>query len=207
TNANLPNDRIVLIVPLLPQNKKLDLHPFVDENSVHFSDLTAFTDKILKVNNDQILYVNRLLERLSSSNLELVYVNLGTGNIAIIFNSLAQVNDTNTLLGLLFSWGMDLESLGAEIKAPDDQNAICNDNVYDNSLISYKGSFSLNSHQILSEDEFERLLDNSLFSFITEDVVDPLELHKFNIYKFLDSIESAPQLSTPNYNQSSLALF
>ncbi|OMJ18068.1 hypothetical protein AYI70_g5579 [Smittium culicis] len=207
TKATLPNDRIVLIVPLLPQNKKLDLDLFVDENSVHFSDLTALTDKILKVNNDQILYVNRLLERLSSSNLELIYVNLGTGNIAIIFNSLAQVNDTNTLLGLLFSWGMDLESLGAEIKAPAEQNAICNDNVYDNSLISYKGSFSLNSHQILSEVEFERLLDNSLFSFITEDVVDPDELYKFNVYKFLDSIESAPQLSIPNYNQSSLALF
>ncbi|OLY81341.1 hypothetical protein AYI68_g4556 [Smittium mucronatum] len=207
-DKNIPTDKVVLLIPFYAPLKNVD--NINSNQEVNYQDLLKFTEQVQRVNQDQILYINRLLERLTHSQLDLVFINLDFqdgGSIAIIFNSISQVGDSNTVLGLLYSWGMDLETLGAKIKTPVKVKNPSNDGIFNNPLVSYQGDSHLSPNRVLSDDELERYLDSSLFSLITDDIVDPDELHKYETFEFINCIESAPSLTSSHYTPSSMVLF
>ncbi|PVU89698.1 hypothetical protein BB559_004987 [Furculomyces boomerangus] len=203
-STEIPNNKTVLVVSLANNLEPFDLRAPNNNQQINANDLFNLVDQVQNHQQKRMLLVNRLLERLSASNLDLCFMNLISLNntIVVVFNSSSQIPNSSAVHNLLIEWGIDISLLGGSVRDP----VVSNGTQLVGGISPYESIISTSSSS-LTDDDTDGFLNSSMFSIVDENIAGPEELYRYDISNFIETISNPriPQFS--RYNPSSAVLF
>ncbi|PVV00725.1 hypothetical protein BB560_004881 [Smittium megazygosporum] len=210
-NVPIPSDRTVVFISLNANYSANQVSSPQNGAQVKFDEINNFVEQLRQAQRKKELVMNRLFELLSSSGLDLSFVNLTTQNnsIAIIFNNLKEAPNSRFVSNLFMNWGLDLDLISATIQDPilpeTDAQKDTEFQVSQTHINDPVSEFS--SMDLSRSSDFNNFLDSSIFSEVVEQVIEPRSLYAYDVNCFLDTITTSRKPNFVPYTPSSTLLF